>query len=157
MNNLKKIIIVLIFSNLIQSCGFQLRKPVQLDYATYQIIGDQSAIALNLKKELSYSSMVESSSNAELIIEILTNDYQKRILSLAGRGQVAEFELIQQLTYRVKTEDGWTKPKRLEAIRDYTYDPALYNAARAEEELLRESMETQINRSIITEINNLSK
>ena len=92
-----------------------------------------------------------------LLIEILENNFNKRILSLAGNGQVGEFELIQTVSYRIKANDKWSNERRLEAIREYTYDPALYNAAAAEESILKDSMVEQISRSIITEINNLDK
>ena len=81
----------------------------------------------------------------------------KRILSLAGRGQVGEYELIQTVEYRFKLDGQWLEPRRLEAIREYTYDPSLYNAARAEESYLKESMIEQLSRSLLTEINNLGK
>jgi outer membrane lipopolysaccharide assembly protein LptE/RlpB len=71
--------------------------------------------------------------NADLVIEILNNNFAKRILSLAGNGQVGEFELVQTIEYRFKTNGQWTEPRKLEAIREYTYDPTLYNAAAAEE------------------------
>ena len=95
--------------------------------------------------------------NADLIIEIMNNNFEKRILSLAGNGQVGEFELVQTIEYRLKSSGQWSEPRRLEAIREYTYDPTLYNAARAEEGYLKDSMIEQLSRSLITEINNLGK
>ena len=109
-------------------------------------------------EQFSYGKIAEEKSgNGELVIEILENNFNKRILSLAGNGQVGEFELIQTVSYRIKSNDKWSNERRLEAIREYTYDPALYNAAAAEESILKDSMVEQISRSIITEINNLDK
>ena len=142
----------------LNSCGFQLRKPIDLDYQSYALTGDTSGLSKLVHKQLSFSDIKKNNDgNAELVIEILNNDFTKRILSLAGNGQVGEFELVQTIEYRFKTNGQWTEPRRLEAIREYTYDPTLYNAARAEEGYLKDSMIEQLSRSLITEINNLGK
>ena len=142
----------------LNSCGFQLRKPLDLEYQSYTISGDSSDLSRFIHKQLSFADIKENKDgNAELVIEILNNNFAKRILSLAGNGQVGEFELVQTIEYRFKTNGRWTEPRRLEAIREYTYDPTLYNAARAEEGYLKDSMIEQLSRSLITEINNLGK
>ena len=143
---------------ILNSCGFQLRKPIDLDYQSYAIIGDSSGLSKLIHTQLSFTDIKEKKDgNADLIIEIMNNNFQKRILSLAGNGQVGEFELIQTIEYRLKSNGQWSEPRRLEAIREYTYDPTLYNAARAEEGYLKDSMIEQLSRSLITEINNLGK
>jgi len=152
----KFLIFYLSFLLVLNSCGFQLRKPIQLDFKTYSIIGENSQIINLIDKQFSFSNIEKvSDSNADLIIEFIGNKYQKRILSLAGNGQIGEFELIQTIEYRVNLNGQWTEPRRLEAIREYTYDPTLYNAARAEEGYLKDSMIDQLSRSIIIEISNL--
>ena len=122
----------------------------------YSIIGENSQITKLIDKQFSFSNIEKvSDSNADLVIEFIVNNYQKRILSLAWNGQIVEFELIQTIEYRVNLNGQWTEPRRLEAIREYTYDPTLYNAARAEEGYLKDSMIDQLSRSIIIEISNL--
>jgi len=143
---------------ILNSCGFQLRKPLDLDYQSYAIIGDSSGLTKLIHKQLSFKDIKENKDgNAELIIEFINNNYVRRILSLAGNGQVGEFELVQTVEYRFKSNGRWSEPRRLEAIREYTYDPTLYNAAAAEESYLKDSMSEQLSRSLITEINNLGK
>ena len=143
---------------ILNSCGFQLRKPLDLDYQSYAIIGDSSGLSKLIHKQLSFTDIKENKDgSADLIIEIMSNNFEKRILSLAGNGQVGEFELIQSIEYRLKSNGQWSEPRRLEAIREYTYDPTLYNAAAAEEIYLKDSMIEQLSRSLITEINNIGK
>jgi len=143
---------------ILNSCGFQLRKPLDLDYQSYAIIGDSSGLTKLIHKQLSFKDIKENKDgNAELIIEFINNNYVRRILSLAGNGQVGEFELVQTIEYRFKSNGQWSEPRRLEAIREYTYDPTLYNAAAAEEIYLKDSMIEQLSRSLITEINNIGK
>jgi outer membrane lipopolysaccharide assembly protein LptE/RlpB len=154
----KVLIFYLSLLMILNSCGFQLRKPLDLDYESYAIIGDSSGLSKLIHKQLSFTEIKENKDgNADLIIEIMNNNFEKRILSLAGNGQVGEFELIQTIEYRLKSSGQWSDPRRLEAIREYTYDPTLYNAARAEESYLIDSMIEQLSRSLITEINNLGK
>ena len=142
----------------LNSCGFQLRKPIDLDYQSYSIVGDSSGLSKLVNKQLSYTDIKENKDgDADLIIEIMNNNFAKRILSLAGNGQVGEFELVQNIEYRLKSSGQWSEPRRLEAIREYTYDPTLYNAATAEESYLKDSMIEQLSRSLITEINNIGK
>ena len=143
---------------ILNSCGFQLRKPIDLDYQSYAIIGDSTGLSELVHKQFSFADIKENKDgSADLIIEIMKNNYTKRILSLAGNGQVGEFELIYTIEYRFKSGDQWSEPRKLEAIREYTYDPTLYNAAAAEESYLKDSMVEQLSRSLITEINNLGK
>ena len=143
---------------ILNSCGFQLRKPLDLDYQSYAIIGDSSGLSKLIHKQLSFTNIKENEGgNAGLIIEILNDNITKRILSLAGNGQVGEFELVQTIEYRLKSSSQWSEPRRLEAIREYTYDPTLYNAAAAEQTYLKDSMIEQLSRSLITEINNIGK
>ena len=142
----------------LNSCGFQLRKPIDLDYQSYALTGDSSSLSKFVHKQLAFADIKENKEgNADLVIEIMNNNFAKRILSLAGNGQVGEFELVQTIEYRFKTNGQWTEPRRLEAIREYTYDPTLYNAAAAEESYLKDSMIEQLSRSLVTEINNLGK
>ena len=143
---------------ILNSCGFQLRKPIELDYQSYAIIGKSSEISKKLHRQFSFADIKEvNNGSADLIIEILNNDYTKRILSLAGNGQVGEYEIIQILEYRINTKGKWSEPRKLEVVREYTYDPSLYNAAAAEEGYLRKSMEEELSKSLLTEINNIGK
>ena len=154
----KFLIFYLLFLLILNSCGFQLRKPIDLDYQSYAIIGDTSELSKLIDKQLSFTDIKKNKDgNADLIIEIMNNNFAKRILSLAGNGQVGEFELVQTIEYRLKSSGQWSESRRLEAIREYTYDPNLYNAAAAEEAYLKDSMIEQLSRSLITIINNLGK
>ena len=154
----KFLIFCLLLLLILNSCGFKLRKPLDLDYQSYAITGDSSGLSKLIHKQLSFADIKENKDgNADLIIEIMNNNFAKRILSLAGNGQVGEFELIQSIEYRLKSNGQWSEPRRLEAIREYTYDPTLYNAAAAEETYLKDSMIEQLSRSLITEINNIGK
>ena len=142
----------------LNSCGFQLRKPLDLDHQSYSITGDSSGLSKFIHNEFSIANIKKNKGkNADLVIEIMNNKFEKRILSLAGNGRIGEFELSQIIEYRFKSNGQWSEPRKLEAVREYTYDPTLYNAAQAEEKYLKKSMIEQLSRSLISEINNLGK
>ena len=68
----KFLIFYLSFLLILNSCGFQLRKPLDLDYQSYAIIGDSSGLSKLIHKQLSFADIKENKDgNAELIIEIL--------------------------------------------------------------------------------------
>ena len=154
----KLLVFYILLLLVLNSCGFQLRKPIDLDYQSYAIIGDSSGLSNLVHKQLSFTDIKKNDNgDADLVIEIMNNTFEQRILSLAGNGQVGEFELVQTIEYRLKSNGKWTEPRRLETIREYTYDPTLYNAAKAEQGYLQDSMIEELSRSLITEINNLGK
>ena len=154
----KFLIFYLLLFLILNSCGFQLRQPINLDFKSYALIGDVKGIAPKIHKQFDSANIKKSSSrNAELTIEIISNEYNKRILTLSGGGRVGEFEISRVIEYRFKTKGQWSEPRKIEEFREFTYDPSLYNAARAEEALLKESINNELSRSLITEINNLGR
>ena len=154
-----KLLILFISLHLVlNSCGFKLRQPINLDFNSYALIGNVAGLSSIIDKKFASANIKKSSGNsAELIIEILRNDYTRRILTLRGGGRVGEYEISRIIEYRFKTKGVWSEPRKLESFREFTYDPSLYNAAQAEEKLLNESINDEISRSLITEINNLGK
>ena len=66
---------------ILNSCGFQLRKPLDLDYQSYAIIGDSSAISKPIHKQFSFADIKENKEgSADLIIEIMNNNFTKENL-----------------------------------------------------------------------------
>lgn len=59
MSKNKFIVVFFIICSLQISCGFQLRKPISLNYESYSIIGDSSPISKNIKKQFSYGYITE--------------------------------------------------------------------------------------------------
>ncbi|MEK9771425.1 MAG: LPS assembly lipoprotein LptE [Nitrosomonadales bacterium] len=154
---MKKIIvpIILILSFLLNSCGFHLRGPIKLDISSFDIIGADAMTDKKISQRIKTDSISRDKNNPDLIIEFLNINDNKRILSLTGRGQVAEYELIKQVEYRIKTKGIWSENKRLEIAREYSYDPALYAAAAEEERILKETMQEQLINTILTEVSNI--
>ena len=57
---------------ILNSCGFQLRKPIDLGYQSYSIIGDSSGLSKIIHKQLSFADIQENKDgNEDLIIKIM--------------------------------------------------------------------------------------
>lgn len=154
---MKKIIlpIILILNLLLNGCGFHLRGPIKLNISSFDIIGADTMTDKKISQRIKTDSISRDKNNPDLIIEFLNINDNKRILSLTGRGQVAEYELIKQVEYRIKTKGTWSENKRLEITRQFSYDPALYAAAAEEERILKETMQEQLINTILTEVSNI--
>ncbi|NCX68780.1 MAG: hypothetical protein EBW93_06685, partial [Betaproteobacteria bacterium] len=52
----------------LNSCGFQLRKPIDLDYQSYALTGDSSGLSKFVHKQLSFTDIKENKEgNADLV------------------------------------------------------------------------------------------
>jgi len=74
----KFLIFCLLLLLILNSCGFQLRKPLDLDYQSYAITGDSSGLSKLIHKQLSFTDIKEKKDgSADLIIEIMSNNFEK--------------------------------------------------------------------------------
>ena len=75
------------------ACGFHLRGPSDIPFESIFIEGNTLVISKDLKKSLATSdvNILQSSKDAELRLELVGEENEKRILSLGGAGTVNEF------------------------------------------------------------------
>jgi len=118
-------------------------------------------ISKNLKKSLNTSGVkvLDSADNAELLLEMVGEESEKRILSLAGTGTVNEFELFYRVHYRTKAANAatWSPVQTVEARRDYTYSDANLLAKQDEEKRLNDNMHSDVISSIMRRLAALKK
>ncbi len=135
------------------ACGFQLRGENAFDYQTLYISG-QTQINKMLKKRLISNnvSIVDSAEQAEMQLELINENYEKRILSLSGTGRVNEYELYYRLRYRTKSSQQalWQQPLIMEVRRDFSYSDVNALSKESEEKALIEDMHKQV-------VNNLTR
>lgn len=157
---LRSWVTVLLLSLSLGACGFHLRQPSPIAFKTIQIKGT-TLINKALKKALQEQGIriVDSAEEAELQLELLREENERRILSLSGGGVVREFELYYRVQYRTKmqTEPTWALPLTMEGRRDYTFNDANLLAKQAEEKLLAESMQTDVLNGILRRLSALKK
>lgn len=129
-------------------CGFHLRGTSDVSFSSIFIQGNTLTISKNLAKSLSTNGVkvLNSAEGAVLLLEMVGEESEKRILSLAGRGTVNEFELYYRVHYRSKLAGAelWSQVQTVEARRDFTYSDANLLAKQGEEKRLNENMQQDV-------------
>lgn len=157
---LRNLILIAVLTSL-ACCGFHLRGTADVPFSSIFIQGNTLIISKKLVKSLNtYGVKVSpSAENAELLLEMIGEESEKRILSLAGTGTVNEFELYYRVHYRTKLAGSelWSPTQTVEARRDYTYSDANLLAKQGEEKRLNESMQQDVLSNLMRRISSLKK
>jgi len=153
-------IFIIISSSLI-SCGFHLRGASDISFQSIFIQGNTLIISKNLKRTLTTNGVkvLDSAEGAELLLEMVGEESEKRILSLSGKGVVNEFELYYRVHYRTKTADAplWGQVQTVEARRDFSYSDANLLAKQGEEKRLNENMQQDVLSGLMRRLSALKK
>ena len=146
---------------MITSCGFHLRGMTEISFKTVSLEGKELSFIKNLKKTLTSNkvAIVLPTENPELRVELLSEESEKRILSLSGQGLVREFEIFYRVRYRVKTVDSetWSQENILETRRDFTYSDSNLIGKEEEERQLNESMRNEAITNLFNQIQLITK
>ena len=157
---LRALFFMFLISSLV-SCGFHLRGTSDIAFSSIHIQGNTLVISKNLKKSLITNGVkvLDSAEGAELLLETVGEENEKRILSLAGGGTVNEFELFYRIHYRTKQAGSalWSQVQTVEARRDYTYSDANLLAKQGEEKRLNENMQADVLSNLIRRLSSLKK
>ena len=132
--------VIMMLTLALSACGFQLRGAADLAFKTLYIQGGKLSISRDLARSLKANGVqvVDKAEDAELLLELLSESNQKRILSLSGGGLVREFELIYLLNFRVREASSptWGAVQTVRGRRDFSYnDDALLGKAEEEARL----------------------
>lgn len=143
------------------ACGFQLRGSASMAFSSIFIQGNTLVISKKLLKSLHTNDIkvLNSSENADLMLDLMGEENEKRILSLSGRGRVNEFELFYRVHYRTKKAGAelWSPVQTIEARRDYSYSDADLLAKQGEEKRLNENMQADVLSNLIRRLSALKK
>jgi len=141
---------------MITSCGFHLRGMTEISFKTISLEGKELSFTKNLKKTLASNkvAIILPTENPELRIELLSEESEKRILSLSGQGLVREFEIFYRVRYRIKTIDSetWSQENIIETRRDFTFSDSNLIGKEEEERQLNESMRNEAITNLFNQI-----
>jgi len=161
MNFIQKKLIAILLLIVITSCGFHLRGMTEISYKTISLEGKELSLTKNLKKILNTNkvAIVSSTENPELRVEFLSEESEKRILSLSGQGLVREFEIFYRVRYRIKTSDSeiWSQENIIETRKDFTYSDSNLIGKEEEERQLNEAMRIEAITSLFNQIQVIKK
>lgn len=146
---------------ILTSCGFQLRGAASLAFDSIFIQGNTLIISKNLVKSLKTNGIqvLPTDENADVLLELLGEESEKRILSLSGRGLVNEFELFYRVHYRTREAGAalWSPVQTIESRRDFSYSDANLLAKQGEEKQLNENMQADVLSNLIRRLSTLKK
>ena len=136
---------------LLAGCGFELRRPPTLPFASVQLVGfpQRSAFTEELRRSIEASGstrVVESVAQAEVVLEALEDHRDKSVAAQTAAGQVREFTLRTTLRFRVRTPGGrlLIRDTELQLSRDMTYNESNALAKEQEEAILYRAMQSDI-------------
>ena len=132
---------------LLTGCGFQLRGQADLPFERIYVETDGfSLFAAELMRIIQSSNQVEvmdDPEEAEVILKVINEQRERKILSLQSSGSVAEFLFVYRVNYRVmdnKRKD-LVAPSEISLRRAMQYDDTVILGKQSEEELLFRDMQ----------------
>ena len=143
---------ILLLTVFVVACGFHLRGTADLAFSRLYIKGT-SSISKDLINTLKTNGVkiVTQPEEAEIMLELMSDGVEKRILSLGGKGSVREFELFYRVKFRVRdaSEELWGQEQIIEARRDFSYLDTELLAKSYEEAMLYEDMRRDATRELM--------
>jgi len=134
------------------ACGFHLRGVADLSFNKLYIKGSLS-ISKDLISSLKTNGVriVKEPEEAEMMLELISDNQEKRILSLGGNGSVREFELFYRIKFRLRdaSSDLWSPEQLIEERRDFSYLDSELLAKSYEETMLYEDMRRDATRELM--------
>ena len=144
---------MLVSTLMLSACGFELRGAADLAFKSIYFQGPNYTVSKDLRKALAINdvTIVNNAKDADLLLEFLSETYDRRILSLSGRGRVTEYELLYNLNFRIREAGSelWGPVQTIEGRRDFSYDDTQVLAKSYEETRLREDMQADAVREIM--------
>ncbi len=161
MNHSIRLGLILLLAASLAACGFHLRGAADIPFDSIFIQGNTLIISKSLKRSLTTNGVkvLDSAENAEMLLETVGEESEKRILSLSGKGKVNEFELYYRVHYRTRAAADalWGQVQTVEARRDYSYDDANLLAKQGEEKRLNEDMQRDVLNGLLRRLSTLKK
>ena len=159
-HNLRTLFLTCLLTSLV-ACGFHLRGATDISFHSIFIQGNTLVINKNLNKTLRSNDVkvLSAPEGADLLLEMVGEESEKRILSIGGQGTVNEFELYYRVHYRTKQASAelWSPVQTVEARRDYTYSDANLLAKQREEKRLNDDMQADVISGLMRRLSALKK
>ena len=132
-------------------CGFALKRPPELSFKTIQLTGfpARSPLAAELRTQLEASPttrVVESVSEAQVVLQALSEAREKVVVAQTSASQIREFELRLRFNFRVRSSAGKDLLPDSEILqrRSLTYTESAALAKEQEEAFLYRAMQSDI-------------
>lgn len=139
----------------LSACGFHLRGQTRMPFDTIFLdtVNPKSPFIAELKHELKSRKvkLADTDEQADVVLNIVSEISEKKILTLSGSGRVTEFHLIFRVSLRAydQQQQIWIPAEELSQHRNFSYNDTLVLAKEAEEALLFQSMRAEMAQQIL--------
>lgn len=140
---------------LLTACGFHLRGRAGMPFSKLYLdaASPGTAFIADLRHNLESNKvkLVDTADQADVVLNVASEIFDKQILTLGGSGRVNEFRLSLRVSlraYDLKQQD-WIPAEEIALRRDYSFDDTKILAKEAEENLLYESMRSDMVQQIV--------
>jgi LPS-assembly lipoprotein len=137
----------------LSACGFALRKAPEFAFSTlFSGLPESSPLGVELRRNFQATGKVRvitdarQISEAQVVLDVLTDQREKVVLSLNTAGQVREFQLRLRFRFRLRTLGGkeLIPETELQLQREINFSETQALAKEAEEALLYRDMQSDI-------------
>lgn len=132
-------------------CGFKLRGKQDFAFATLAVMPNPGgAMAAELRRSFGSAVRVlapgEALSQAQVVLDILSEQHEKVVVGVNSSGQVREFQLRIRVKFRVRTAPGNELVPESEILqqRDISFNESAVLAKEVEEAMLYRNMQSDI-------------
>jgi len=170
MNQVRKSIVwfclALTVSLALVGCGFGLKKPTEVPFKSiYGNFSDLTPFGKALRKTILASGNVELITDpkrmdqAQIILEVLSEQRDKVILGRTGAGTVNAYKLRLTISFRLRTQDGTEliPETDISLFRDMSFNETIVLSKEAEEQLLYLNMQSDIAEQIMRRVASTGK
>jgi LPS-assembly lipoprotein len=146
---------LLLITLLLSACGFHLRGQAGMPFNTVYLDtpNPNTPFITELRRNLEASQvkLVTTAGQADVVLNIVFEIPDKQILSLSGSGRVNGFRLNYRVSLRAydHKQQDWIPAEEMSLRRDYSYDDTKILAKEAEENLLYQSMRSEMAQQIV--------
>jgi len=150
MNQPRRLFLLGAAAGMLAGCGFQLRQAPSFAFSTIQVLaGANSLLADELRRNLDSAGTVRvvqprnGEAAPDVVLEMLSEQRHKVVVGVNAAGQVREFQLRSQLSFRLSTPRGreLIPATQLQQQRDISFNESAVLAKETEEALLFRDMQ----------------
>ncbi len=96
-------------------------------------------------------NLATSPEQADVVLDIVSENTEKQVLTLGADGRVNEYRLLYRVSLRAynQQQQDWIPAEEMLQRRDYSYDDTQILAKEAEENLLNQSMSSDMVQQIL--------
>jgi len=139
---------------MLAACGFELRRPPEMQFQSVQLVGfaPRSPLALELRQSIDASQstrVVES--GAQVVLEALADERGRSVVAYTAAGLVRELQLRARLSFRLRTPAGreLIGPTEILQSRDLSFNEGIALAKQYEEAAQFKAMQSDIVAQVI--------